>query len=788
MGSRIARWLNERFPIRAMMRWSLEEEIPGGDSFWYCFGSACLFAFVIQAVTGIWQLFYYVPARDYAYQSVIYLRQEVPFGWLIHGLHYWGSNAFVVLVGLHIARVFIWGAYKKPRQLTWMIGSCLVLTVLALSFVGALLAWDELGYWAAEVGTSIAGTTPLIGSFLKIFLRGGAAMSQMTLSRFFVLHAFVLPGLLGILIILHLVAFKQFGSVGPWDQERRKKMGLFWPNQVLKDLIAVSVIFLILVGLSAFWPAPVTGPADEVDTTYVPKPEWQFLFLYQFIKLFKGPWESVGTVGVPLLLFLILILLPFYDRSLERNPLKRPAVMAGGAAFVAWLITYTILGYLSNTTPPVSGAPLLLAAPLPPGAQKGADLFQKQGCMVCHTVNGQGGSIGPDLSKEGARGRSRQWLTQQIRDAKSHNASTVMPPFTSLIGSEVNNLVEFLETLGKGGAVSPVAPAAPVEAPASDAAAPRPSPTYAITLSTMSPEKTAGEKGEAIPSASVERGKNLFPTLACIGCHAIGEKGGIMGPDLSGEGSKGHPLSWITGQIRDPHAHNPNTIMPAFKSLSEQQVNDLANYLEGLTHGPGKDPPGEADPLTSSSDPPDSPSDPYAAPLPPSSAPPNSSPDMPATGTHARTGPAALRVGNPFHGGLLYEKNCISCHGPEGTDNVPNSGSDDGKVPALNPIDPELYSKDPLTFARTIDRFIQHGSVPSGKHPEKVMPAFGDKLILTQEMISQIEAYILSLNGVNRAAIRVPGMQPRKFFILTAVVLGLLWSVIGFCWVGWRGK
>jgi ubiquinol-cytochrome c reductase cytochrome b subunit len=140
--SRFINWFTYRWPFRAVIKWSLEEEIPGGDSFWYTFGATTLFVFVIQVVTGIWQLFYYVPTVDHAYQSVSYLRYQVPFGWLIHGLHYWGSNAFIVMVFIHLLRVFIWGAYKAPRQLTWLVGVILLFLVLALSFTGALLPWD----------------------------------------------------------------------------------------------------------------------------------------------------------------------------------------------------------------------------------------------------------------------------------------------------------------------------------------------------------------------------------------------------------------------------------------------------------------------------------------------------------------------------------------------------------------------------------------------------------------------------------------------------------------------
>ena len=447
MLSKFLKWFTYRWPFEAVIRYSLEEEIPGKDSFWYCFGALTLFVFVIQVLTGIWQLFFYVPTVDHAYQSVTYIRQQVPFGWFIHGLHYWGSNAFIVIVVIHMLRVFVWGAYKHPRQLTWLAGVLLFFLVLALSFTGALLPWDELGYWAAEVGTSIAGTVPIMGFFIKEFMRGGAAMDQAALSRFFVAHVVILPGILAVLIAFHIAAFRQFRSAGPWNEEKHKETGFFWPGQVFKDIIVISGLFILLVALTAFWPAPITGPADPIDNTITPKPEWQFLFLYQFLKLFKGRFEPVGTVGIPVVLFLILFLLPFYDRNKERNPVYRPLAMTGCVALVVWFLVYTILGYYSNPGASLT-AKVSVSSQASASVKEGARLFSSQGCIACHTVDGQGGDVGPNLSNEGSEGYSDQWLTRQIRDPKSHDKSTAMPAFTSLSDKQVQNLVDFLQSLG----------------------------------------------------------------------------------------------------------------------------------------------------------------------------------------------------------------------------------------------------------------------------------------------------------------------------------------------------
>jgi ubiquinol-cytochrome c reductase cytochrome b subunit len=786
MASRFVEWFTDRWPIRSVLRWSLEEEIPGGDSFWYSLGAATLFIFVIQVVTGVWQIFWYVPTTDHAYQSVMYIRQEVPFGWLIHGLHSWGSNAFIVLVVLHLLRVFVWGAYKYPRQLTWLIGTLLLFTVVALSFTGALLPWDELGYWAAEVGTSIAGTVPLVGFFFKELMRGGAAMSQETLSRFFIVHVAILPGILAALILAHLVAFRQYGSVGPWKEEKRKKSGWFWPNQIVKDLIVIDVIFIILVGLSAFWRAPITGPADPIDNIITPKPEWQFLFLYQFLKLFKGRWEPVGTTGIPLVLFLILFLLPFYDRRRKRSPWHRPIAMIAAIALIGWVGTYTYLGYMSK--PGASATAAVAVSPsASPGVQAGAKLFSSQGCIACHTVHGQGGNIGPNLSNIGAQALSRAWLTQQIRDPKSHDPSTAMPAFTSLSDQQVNQLVDFLESLGGTGGPSGTSKAPSSQGkPESTLSVLQPSSPSSSSSSSRSTEPNAAApsppsaSGGEGPSALVQQGRQLFHSQPCIGCHTVHGQGGSIGPNLTNEGTKGHSSQWLTQQIRDPKSHDPNTAMPGFQSLSDRQVKALVAYLESLGAAGG-------------------PSGASKAPSPPSPAPSSSSgrnkeepnvaaparePNLPGAGEQGPPGRAAYLVGQtvhgigtigaPMHGKLLYDKWCEKCHGKEGKNHVNNQGSDRGRVPPLNPIAKPLFSQDPVTFAENIDRYIQHGSMPKGPHPERYMPAFGDDLILTQEMISEIEAYVLKLNGVDRAKIIHPGIVPGHFFLLTIGVFGAI--------------
>ena len=222
MVERIWQWFTTRWPYYPLKHLLLDEEIAGGASYAYTLGSSILAVIALQVATGIIQLFYYVPTIDHAYDSVSYLRTEVPFGWLVHNLHYWGANIMVVLVALHMVRVYIWGAYKT--QLTWLIGIGLLVTTMALTFTGAPLIWDMKGYWAGEVGSSITGTAPVFGPIMKTILRGGETMGQLTLSRFFAIHIVILVPALFFLVAVHVASFRTTGIVGSWNKEKRKQI------------------------------------------------------------------------------------------------------------------------------------------------------------------------------------------------------------------------------------------------------------------------------------------------------------------------------------------------------------------------------------------------------------------------------------------------------------------------------------------------------------------------------------------------------------------------------------
>ncbi len=545
MKSKIYNWINNRFSLEDMFNSAFDEKIPGGSSFFFTLGSATLFVFALQVITGVWQLFYYVPTVDHAYDSLSYLRIFVPYGWLIQGIHYWGANLMAILIALHIIRVFIWGAYKKPRELTWLIGIVLLLLTVGLIFTGAALPWDERGYWAAEVGTGIAGTVPFIGQFLIGFLRGGISMSQL---RFFAFHVAILPGITFLLVAFHLMAFRKFGSVGPWKESKRTKIENFWPEQVAKDLIVSGLILLLLIGLSAYVPAPFTGPADPSDSAFLPKPEWNFLFLYQLLKSFAGSAEIIGTVGIPSLILILFIMVPFIDRKKTRNPAKRVGMMIGGFILVAFVFIYTLLGYNSKPLGTKSTSPSAKASltakkenkiiKLSSEAINGKKIFETNSCTACHTISGIGGKIGPDLTNESKRGRSRKWLITQITNSKVHYKNSVMPDYTKFSDKQLNELTAYL--LSPHPKLLPLPPnkidSLPgyliknKKAKVISQSQINKEDSYSWQARTAKTLKSLGHPGQAASIiGNVQLGGKLFRNY-CEACHGIEGKGGISNP------------------------------------------------------------------------------------------------------------------------------------------------------------------------------------------------------------------------------------------------------------------
>jgi ubiquinol-cytochrome c reductase cytochrome b subunit len=329
-------WLDHRTGYRTLLSAMLLEDIPGGARWRYVWGSTLVFVFTLQLVTGICLMTAYSPGDTSAWASVHFIQYHMDFGWLIRGLHHFGSQTMMVLLALHMLQVVIAGAHLPPREVNWWLGLALLGVTFGLSLTGYLLPWDQKGYWATRVATNIARTTPVIGDFLKRLLIGGDDYGNHTLTRFYALHVSVLPLALIGLMVAHITLFRRHGVTAPAHAEGED---LFWPRQAFRDLIACLAVFAVMVGLVVFggqghavdipdekqpanlyedWAhkgqkgmgANLDAPADRDTQNYPARPEWYFFFLFQLLKYFEGDHLLIGTFVIPNAALALLFLLP----------------------------------------------------------------------------------------------------------------------------------------------------------------------------------------------------------------------------------------------------------------------------------------------------------------------------------------------------------------------------------------------------------------------------------------------------------------------------------------------
>lgn len=497
------RWVDDRLGIQGMMSMLFDEPIPGGARWSYVFGSALLFVFGLQFVTGIFLTMYYVPSAEHAHTTVAYIQKVVSGGAFIRGLHHWASSMMIVLLVVHMLQAFFWGAYKSPREMVWIFGAVLLMLVLGFSFTGYLLPWDQKAYFATAVGTSVASEVPVVGVFLKSVALGGSKLGTITLSRFFMVHTMLLPAATVLFIFLHLYAFRKVGAAGPYriDDPRARRVELFYPKQFFYDTVFAIVMFMILAVLAVTQPAVLEPKAQPSDVTYLPRPEWYFLPLFQLLKIFQGEFAIVAAVIIPGVLFGLLFAVPFIDRSSERNPFRRRI------ASVSMIAILGILGMLLFLAKKDDGAFLassdvqkLMATPaeqinqlsqadrrrretamarMQLDKQEGlaskflAEDFQPyesgivaatkkkslpqpppqygQRCAECHgELGGANGMLGPDLINIGAK-YTRDQLNQIIRDPESFGLTGGMVGFgeDTLSTADRQALVDYLVGLAK---------------------------------------------------------------------------------------------------------------------------------------------------------------------------------------------------------------------------------------------------------------------------------------------------------------------------------------------------
>ena len=322
----IGSWLDSRTGYKGLLHEALFENVPGGARWRYVWGSTLSFFFVVQVITGLFLWMSYSPSSQTAWESVYYIQHQMLGGWFLRGLHHFVAQSMTVFLVLHLMQVIIDGAYKAPREMNYWFGVVLLILVLALSLTGYLLPWDQNGYWSTAVSTNIVGMSPGIGQSLQTVVVGGVTYGHLTLTRFFALHAGVIPGLIILLIVGHVYLFRKHGL--PPKQPLKGPDQGFWPEQVLRDAVAcLAVLAVVLFLVVREQGAPLGAPADPAEQFSAARPEWYFLFLYQFLKYFPGKTEIIGAIVLPTVGLVVLMAMPvpLSMKSTTTRPAFSPA-------------------------------------------------------------------------------------------------------------------------------------------------------------------------------------------------------------------------------------------------------------------------------------------------------------------------------------------------------------------------------------------------------------------------------------------------------------------------------
>lgn len=455
----IGRWLEDRTGLGGVIGPLARHPVPPGARWSYIFGSATVIAFLLQMVTGAALATLYVPSAGQAYQSLQFISEHAMFGRILRGMHYFGASAMIVLMVIHLIRVFLFASYKFPREVNWLSGAVLMLLVLGLGFTGQLLRWDQNAIWSVVVGAEQAGRTPFIGDFMARLVLGGTNLGADTLTRFFTLHVFVLPGLVILLLSLHLYLVIRNGISEPpqagrpveratyrsWYRRMLDEHGVpFWPKAVWRDAVAMAIVVGVVLLLA--WkvgPPPIGDPPDPSLVKAHPRPDWYFLFYFALLAIMPHALENYVIILGPLLVGVVLIALPFVAPDGERSLRRRPWAVATVVAMLTIVGALTMAGVHANWSPhfdePV--LPDAVVASDDHAVRDGARVFHDRACISCHRVAGYGGRRGPDLTTVGDR------LTREQMTIRILNGGYNMPAYGSILEpGELDALLAFLQS------------------------------------------------------------------------------------------------------------------------------------------------------------------------------------------------------------------------------------------------------------------------------------------------------------------------------------------------------
>lgn len=498
----------------------LDEPLPPGTGWFFTLGSVLLALLSIQLLTGAFLTLYYAATPDHAYDSVRFIN-SLGAGRIVRGLHHYGASFIILALVAHMLRVIVFGSYKPPREVTWLSGLALLALILAFSLTGYLLPWDQRAYWATVVTINISKLTPLAGEIVAGILRGGSTIGALTLTRWYGAHVIFLPAALVVLIVGHIFLMRRHGISGP-VRPRDGAPVAFFPAQAARDTTMVLIVVIVLVAYAWHGAPPLEGPADPTDATYIPRPEWYFLGLFQLLKYFPGKWEVVGAMVVPGIAAALLALLPWIDRGGDRDPLKRRAIMSAIAIGFVSVAALTALGWRDKPSSAAARDSWTLR-------EIGGRVYARRlNCTKCHTETGLA-----DPLDGGPSTRGPEWIAGHILDPEMIAPGMREPP-TTIHEREAAAVAAYARRAARD-----------------------PYPGYPANIELIAP----------------------VWARYCVGCHKIEGDGGTDGPDLTHEGTK-HDAPTLRRWIEDPEQVDPDADMPAFGDrLSAAQLDAIAEYL-----------------------------------------------------------------------------------------------------------------------------------------------------------------------------------------------------------------